>query len=335
MKLIREITLDRWKQFVDTHPQGNIFHTPEMFEVFRQAKSHEPELWAVEEGGEILALMVSVKVRVMGSILGSLAARRVVYGGFLCHPTLDSSAALGTLLEAYSDRVKGDALFTEFRNQHDVSAYQAVLEQQGFRFEDHQNYLIDLSLPLERVWHNVHEGARAKIGQARRKNQFVVEEVQNVDQIPAWYALVQQTFAHAQVPLADISLFRAVYECLTPVHRVRFLLGRVGDEYVAASASLLYKNCIYDWYRGFNRDFGKYRPNDLLVWDILEWGVKNGYTTFDFGGAGRPNEVYGPRSFKSKFGGVLVNYGRNVRIHSAWKLRLSRWGYQVARRLIR
>ncbi len=335
MKLIREIPIDRWQAFVDTNPRGNIFHTPEMFEVFRRTKDHLPELWAVEENGEILALMVSVKVAVMGSFMGSLAARRVVYGGFLCHPTLDSSAALEYLLEAYAEKVKGDALFTEFRNQYDVSAFKPILESCGFHFEEHQNYLVDLNMPLDAVWHNLHEGARAKIGQAQRKKQLIIEAVESREQIPTWYALVQQTFAHAQVPLADISLFEAAYDCLAPVNRVRFLLGRVGDEYVAASASLLYKRCIYDWYRGFNRDYGKYRPNDLLVWDILEWGVNHGYATFDFGGAGRPNEEYGPRSFKSKFGGALVNYGRNVCIHSPLKYRLSRWGYQVARRLIR
>jgi serine/alanine adding enzyme len=54
---------------------------------------------------------------------------------------------------------------------------------------------------------------------------------------------------------------------------------------------------------------------------------------FDFGGAGRPDEPYGPREFKSKFGGELVDYGRDVLVHGPVRLRVSRSAYAVARRL--
>jgi len=39
------------------------------------------------------------------------------------------------------------------------------------------------------------------------------------------------------------------------------------------------------------------------------------------------------RTFKSKFGGTLVNYGRNVYIHSPLLMNISKIGYQLTRGL--
>ena len=58
---------------------------------------------------------------------------------------------------------------------------------------------------------------------------------------------------------------------------VKFLLAQVDGVYVAASVELLYKDVIYGWYGGMDREYGRYIPNELLVWHILSWGAENGY----------------------------------------------------------
>ena len=72
----------------------------------------------------------------------------------------------------------------------------------------------------------------------------------------------------------------------------------------------------------------------MLTWGILEWGAKNGYSLYDFGGAGKPDEKYGVRDFKAKFGGELVNFGRNICVHSPRLLKISKLGYQLLRRFL-
>jgi lipid II:glycine glycyltransferase (peptidoglycan interpeptide bridge formation enzyme) len=71
-----------------------------------------------------------------------------------------------------------------------------------------------------------------------------------------------------------------------------------------------------------------------LVWLALEFGCDRGFHTFDFGGGGKPDEEYGVRDFKAKFGGDLVNYGRNVLVHSPIQLQASELGYQLLRRFL-
>ncbi|MHA2406139.1 MAG: lipid II:glycine glycyltransferase FemX, partial [Candidatus Hermodarchaeia archaeon] len=77
-----------------------------------------------------------------------------------------------------------------------------------------------------------------------------------------------------------------------------------------------------------------YVPNELLIWHILKGGTENGLKTYDFGGAGKPDEEYGVRDFKSKFGGDLVRYGRNRYARSKARLVVSKFGYEFYRRYL-
>ena len=93
-----------------------------------------------------------------------------------------------------------------------------------------------------------------------------------------------------------------------------------------------YKDVVYGWYGGVDRAYGSYIPNELLTWHILQWGAEHGYRMYDFGGAGEPDEEYGVRDFKAKFGGELVSFGRNTCECAPWLLRLSKLGYRLLRR---
>jgi serine/alanine adding enzyme len=332
--IVHTLPEEEWRRFVEEHPAGNIFHTPEIFQVFSRAKGHQPELWAATEGERVLALLLPVRITLKDGLFRHFTTRSVVYGSVLCVPGAEGQDALARLLYAYKHEARGGMLFTELRNLSDLSGIQSILQDNGFIHEDHLNFLVDTGLPVDKVWGNIRKSARKKIKKALGKNQLEVIEIDNHLQVSTCYATFQRTYATAHVPLADRSLFEAAFDILYPKGMVKFLLGRVEDTYVAASAALLYKDIIHGWYRGFDRAYSAYLPNDLMVWYILKWGTGNGYRVFDFGGAGKPDENYGPRRFKAKFGGTLVNYGRNICVHHPHLLRFSQWGYQLYRRFL-
>lgn len=329
--IVRTLPEPAWRQFVEDHPAGNIFNTPEMFQVFSRAKGHHPELWAATEGNRVLALLLPVRVTLMNGLLRYLTTRSIAYGSVLCTLDADGQEALAMLLHAYAVETRRDVLLTELRHRTDPSAIQSVLKFSKYRFEEELNFLVNLTLPENLVWSNISKSARKSIRHIQEQGDFAVEELQSRQDLPTWYDLIKKTFAHAQTPLADYSLFESAFDILRPRRMVQFLLGRVQDHYVAASVALLYKNTIYGWYRGFDRKYDKYFPNDVMVWHVLKWGTGNGYRVFDFGGAGSPHVDYGPRKFKSKFGGSLVNYGRSIYIHAPIRLKISQLGYQILR----
>ena len=334
MEIVQQLDESAWRDFVADQPSGNVFHTPEMFQVFARAKGYRPSLWAVVDGSRPLALLLPVHVTLMDGLLRRFTTRAIAYGSVLCAPGPEGRDALTMLLRAYQAKARGTALFTELRNLSDLSHLQPVFKENGLTYEDHLNYLIDLNRPSEAVLQDIGPRTRKKIRRAIKQGDVIIEEVNRREQVLQCYELLQETYAAARVPLADWSLFEAAFDILYPRNMVKFLLARVGDQYAAGSVELVYKDVIYGWYGGMDRAYSEHVPNELLLWHIFQWGAANGYKLYDFGGAGRPDEAYGVRDFKAKFGGQLVCYGRNTYVHSPALVRLSQWIYPLYRQLL-
>jgi serine/alanine adding enzyme len=336
VKVVQSLDEVAWRHFVEEHPKGNIFHTPEMFQVFAHTINHTPHLWAVtDESAGVLALLLPVQITLIpyGRLLGHLTSRRVVYGSVLCASNDQGQQALALLLKTYRQSVGNNGLFTELRNLSDHSRIQPILVEHGFGYQKHLNFLIDLDCTSDALMQGINRRTRKNIRRGLRKGKVTIEEVDQLEQVSVCYDILCKTYARAKVPLAHRSLFEAAFRILFPKNMVKFLLARVGDAYAAASVELVYKDTIFGWYGGTDRDFGRHVPNELLMWHILNWGAENRYRLYDFGGAGTPDEEYGVRDFKAKFGGKLVCYGRNTLVHSPTQLRLSKLGFKVYRAL--
>jgi hypothetical protein len=335
MRIVNQLDVEKWYSFVNEHPQGNIFHTPEMFRVFAAAKNHRPSLWAtIDEAGQVLALLLPIEISLINGLLRRFTTRSVAYGSVLVAPGHAGQQALVALLQAYTQQMSHPTLFTELRHLSDTTAVQPILNQYGFVYEDHLNFLVDLDRPVGDMMQAVGTRTRKRLRHGLRAQDVSINEISEANQLPIWYELLQKTYRAARVPLADRSLFEVAFEILYPRGMVKFWLATVGEASVAASAELLYKDVVYGWYGGVDRVFSHYNPNELLTWHILRWSAENGYKVYDFGGAGKPDEDYGVRDFKAKFGGQLVNFGRNVHIRHSATLKLSKRVYQLYRRFL-
>lgn len=334
IEVVRHLDLGRWRDFVDSHSQGNIFHTPEMFQVFAQAEGHHSTLWAaVDSSDRLLALLLPVQVTLMGGALRRLTTRAVAYGSVLCAPGPEGKQALAMVLQTYRREMKGNALFTELRNLSDLSDLQPVLDTCGFAYEEHLNFLIDLNQPEETIWRKISKSGRQGVRTSRNKG-TIIEEVAERQKVRTAYQLLRKVYARAQVPLASRALFEAAFDILDPRGMFKIFLARVDEHYIGACLLLIYKGRIIDWYAGTDRAFSSFYPMESLVWHTLQWGKEHGSCMFDFGGAGKPDEDYGPRKFKAKFGGELVEYGRNTCVHSRLRFRISQLGYRLYRQFL-
>lgn len=331
VRILRELPVQQWKAYVDEHPSGNIFHTPEMFQVFAYAKGYRPQLWAATNGERILALFLPVNVFLSSGLLAPLTTRSIAYGSILFTPSTEGRYALSLLLKTYVREVEGHPLFTELRNLSDLGCVQPILSQHGFTYEDHLNYLIDLDRPVEAIFQSIGCRTRKNLNRKHNRENVVIEEVTDRSRLPLCYEMLRRTFQAARVPLSDPSLFEAAYDLLVPLGMARFSLATINDRPAAVSIELLYKDIAYGWYGGMDREFRAYCPCELITWDVLKWAAEHGFKVYDFGGAGKPDEEYGVRDFKAKFGGKLVCYGRNMFVHAPHLLSLSRVGYGLLR----
>jgi len=336
LKIVNAMEMKKeWEEFVSKHSHGNIFQSPHLAEVFERAKGIEPIALAAihEDTGEICASLLAYVIRYT-NILSSFASWSRIRGGPLYLDTEEGILAAKILLKYYDRVVKKKVLYTDIRNLWDInSAASALFRNVGYIYEDHLNFLVDLRKTKEELWNNLSKSRRRFIRKARERG-VTVEEGKDRDLIASFYELLKHTYRNAKIPLADISLFNSAFDILAPKNLLKLFMARYKDEYIGGIMCLTYKGTITEWFVTGSRRHSKLYPSDIVTWYPIEWGSEKGFHTFDFLGAGKPNEEYGVRDFKKQFGGKLVNFGGYRKVYSPFKMTIAEKGFEIFRRLL-
>jgi lipid II:glycine glycyltransferase (peptidoglycan interpeptide bridge formation enzyme) len=333
LEVTNQIDEALWDKFVYNHPKGNIFQTSSMFKVFKKAKGYEPFRFWVKNSGKILGVLQGVIIREKDGLIGDLSSRAIIQGGPLVLG--DKQSVAKELIKKFDNQVKDRVIWSEIRNLTDNRLMLDSIN--NYQYEDHLNFLIDISKSEEELWQKVRPTRRRNITRGLKSNRMVI--LKGEKQTSYFYRLLVNTYMRVKVPLADESLFKAVSEELVPKGLAKMFFAKSGySNYTGGRLILIYKDTLYDWYAAArDSQMNKY-PNDFLVWKVLQWGRENGYKVFDFGGAGKPGVPYGPRDFKRQFGGEEVNFGWPTKIYSPWKYKLAHFGlklYQIFLPLIK
>ena len=335
LKIVNRLDREKWKTFVDNHPQGNIYQTPEMYEVHTQTRGYKPTVWATLDNNEqICALHLPVRITLRGGVLNYFTTRNVNFGSVLAQENDMGREALSLLFQKYNQHVSPVSLFTEIRHVTDSSAFQDILKMHGYHYERHLNYFVNLDRDPYDILQSYSRTTRRDIRYNIRKGRVVIKEITEPSMLPLFYEIVKKTYTHARIPLADISLFEAGFRVLVPKHMARFMMAYVEGVPAAAASVLMYKSVIYGWYMGVDRTFRPYYPTEYIIWELMKWGADQGFKVFDFGGAGNPDEESGVRDFKLKFRGDLEEYGRNTCIHAPFRMKLAVKIYESGRKIL-
>jgi len=323
-----------WRQFVLGNDRGCIFQTPEMIEVYRRHGTLQPvTLVALEKArGMICGGLVGIISVEKPGLLSTLSTRAIIEGGPLFRSDKAGREAVPMLMQAYDEYTKDKALFSEVWNLFDTCDDKELWTGIGYEWRDHLNFLIDLDRPVEDIWASFSSSRRKNLRRSERSG-VTVFEITGAEELGVFYELLQETYNRVKVPLVSKMFFDTAFEVLVPKQMAHFFLARHEGEVIGARAVLTYKDLVYDWYAGARSEARKLCPDETLVWHILQWAVEKGYKWFNFGGAGKPDEEYGPREFKRRFGGRLVNFGRFRKVYSPVKMRIAETGFALYKRV--
>lgn len=308
-----EIDKDSWSDFVLKHPNGNIFQTPEMFEVYQITTNYTPFVYAVISHTEIVGILLSVVQQEFGGLFGYLTARSVIMGGPLVLNN-DTDIAFA-LIQEYNKSMEHKAIYSQFRNIFDATSLKNVFTQLNYTFEEHLDIHVDLEKSEEDLWKEINPKRRGKIRKAERE-QIEVLEVYTEKERHEAYLILTEVYHRANLPLAPEELFNNSYQIFQSKKMLKIYGAYFENKLVGVRFVFFYKNIAYDWYAGSFSNYYSKSPNDILPWRIMQMAKLEGQRLFDFGGAGNPYKHYGVRDFKKSYGGVTVNYGRFQIIHS-------------------
>jgi hypothetical protein len=282
----------RWMDFILTCPQANIFHHPSWIQLMHECHGYSASILAVcGDSGNIRAGLPFMKVN------SFLTGRRWVSLPFsdYCNPLYGDEAALEELT---------CQLVRTFQS-HPLKKIEI-----RWRLPEH----VEIQQVSEFVLHAIQldpdpAQVSKRFKRTHLQNIHTAEErgvkVEFGDQLKhleAFYDLQLETRRRHGVPAQPWKYFELLWHHIVRAGMGFVLLATKNDEYIAGMVYLGWGRTLVAKYAASREDRFNLRPNNLLFWEGIRWGCKNGFAVFDMGRTEVENT--GLRNFKSRWGAV-------------------------------
>lgn len=301
-----DIDRRQWKTLLESSQTASPFQTPEYYDFCKQLSFIEPFVFGVTVDNQLQGIILGYFIAEGNGVKRWLSRRAIIHGGVLLSEDIMPSA-LETLLKYTIKSLSSRAIYIEIRNYFDYSKYRSIFEQIGFKYEPHLNFHVNTP-DTDTAFANLSTTKRRDIRIGIKNGaEVVTNPTQN--EISEYYNILSDIYKHKiKLPLFPKEFFEKFVE--SPFGK--FFLIRYNGAISGGSVCLELKNRrLYEFFVcGTDRKLRNVFPSTLATWAAIEYAAKNGFSYFDMMGAGKPNDEYGVREFKAKFGGNLVDYGR-------------------------
>ncbi|MBO5012731.1 MAG: peptidoglycan bridge formation glycyltransferase FemA/FemB family protein [Paludibacteraceae bacterium] len=295
-----------WQSLVAQSPYATWFQTPEAYAFYASLPDEmTPFAVGVDEDGQLMGVVVGYTTRETNPIKQLFTCRSIVIGGPLLDERISDNAV--TALLCAVKRVTRSSIYVETRNFHDYSRWRHVFEQCGFAYQAHLNFHVDTS-SVEVVDKNLGKSRKRDIRTTIRDG---VTPVLNptIEQVREYYAILKDLYTtKVKTPLFSWHFFEQLYHTA----HGRFILTEYKGKIIGGTVCVVLPNrAVYEWFVcGIDGVYEHIFPSSYATYLGIRYAAENGCQIFDMMGAGKPDEAYGVRDFKARFGGEQVEHGR-------------------------
>lgn len=321
MTQTQHITINTEKTHIDKNQWENlensttasIFQTEEMYDFYASlSEIFIPFVVSVEESKSLKGIIVGYITKESSKIKHELTKRAIIIGGPMLSDDI-SKEALSQLLSATCSYLKHKAIYIETRNFNDYDFYKNIFEKCGFEYKQHLNFKIDTT--SEDIVNKNMGKSRKRDAKAAMKRGAEIDENPNYEDLKDYYDILKNLYkTRVKTPLFPFSFFKKLYEN----DYCKFILVKYENKVIGGTVCVGHEGkTLYEWFAcGKDYEYKSLYPSNLATYAGIMYATKHGYECFDMMGAGKPNEGYGVREFKAKFGGKLVEYGRFLCINN-------------------
>lgn len=304
----KDIDTNAWVNLVEQSPVATWFQTNEAYEFFKSLSFLDEFIIAVENDGVLKGLVVGFIQKDGGRIKQYFSRRAIINGGPLLADDI-TEKELSLLLAAIKDLLKGKTIYIEFRNYNDYNRWRDVFEQNGFMYEPHYDVIVDTS-SIETLNGRLDRNRRRNIKKAV-ENGIIIDKNPSENDIRAFYCILEELYkTKVKTPLYPYEFFIRLRELPSSL----YCIAKAPDDMIIGGLVCITfeGKAVYAWYAcGEDGQYKNLSPSVMSNYAGICHAAENGFSRFDFMGAGKPDDGgYGVRDFKLKFGGDLVEYGR-------------------------
>lgn len=332
MKLLltySDIDPQQWQSLVEQSPYATWFQTPEAYRFYASVNNEmTPFAFGIERDGELRAVVVGYVTKEKSVLKQFFTRRAIVIGGPLIgeHATeLD----VEQLLHKTAAELKSQAIYIETRNFHDYSRWKSVYEASGFIYQPHLNFHVDTS-SVEVVDKNLGKSRKRDIRTTIRDG---VTPVLNptIEQVREYYAILKDLYTtKVKTPLFSWHFFEQLYHTTNG----RFILTEYQGKIIGGTVCVVLPNkAVYEWFVcGVDGVYEHIFPSSYATYLGIRYAVEHGCQIFDMMGAGKPEEAYGVRDFKARFGGEQVEHGRYLHVSKPLLYKIGQLGVKLLKK---
>lgn len=307
ISVISEIDSSSWAELIKRSGTDTWFQTPEAYEFFNSLPDlFIPFVFGVQTDGILKAVCSGYITREKNPLKQFLTRRAIIVGGPMLADDI-TDEELRTLLSAVKESLKRNAIYIETRNFNDYSRWKDIFRSEGFDYQPHLNFHIDTSSE-ETIDANLGKSRKRDIRTSLRDGAEIMENI-SLDDVRSLYDLLGKLYrTKVKTPLFPLAFFEKLYASGLGIFSLVRFEGRIVGGTVCVG---LPGRVVYEWFAcGEDGIHKNIFPSTMATYAGMVYAARNGYPRFDMMGAGKPDEGYGVRDFKAKFGGTLVEHGR-------------------------
>lgn len=329
MKILIEhdISVEKWDRLLNLSPYASAFQSFQFHCLFNSIKGLSSAVYAIEDNFQIKGICV-VTFQKESGIKGFFSRRAIIYGGPILNGINEEEFEL--LIRTIEEKTSGKVIYTEIRNLHSYNDFDRIYDKNGWRYLPYQNFIVDCSdkeLLLKRMGSNRKRQIKKAVDSG-----VIVKEAETIEEVSVFYKMIKDLYnKKIGKPLPPFKFFEEFFNTSSG----KYLLIQYQSIIIGGiMCPVLKGKCIYELYIvGLDDEYKNQYPSVMATWAALEYANANNIPIFDFMGAGKKNQDYGVREFKSKFGGELVEYGRYIKINNILLYKIGELGIRLIRTL--
>ena len=306
----------RWIRLWESWPAREVYAHPDYVSLFREPSSRVlAAIIELDNGGVLYPFLLRDLSAAPFLASAGIEARDVTtpygYGGAFYWGRIPRGEVAGQFWPAWTDWAVERKVVSEFIR---FSLFEEdLLPYPGQRLERQSNLVRALDPSEEEIWRDFKHKVRKNVNRARREEVVVEPDLRGrgLDEFLRIYETTMDRRKAEQGYYFDRSFFETLRRSLEG-HFV-FFHALWNGSVVSSELALVSASTIYSFLGGTDPDAFHVRPNDLLKYEIIMWGRKNGKSRFVLGGGYRPDD--GIYQYKKSFapnGALAFHVGNRV-----------------------
>jgi CelD/BcsL family acetyltransferase involved in cellulose biosynthesis len=272
IEIINPLEISDWNDHIAQLPGASIFHTANWARVLAESYNYQPAYFTAFNDGQIAGCipMMDVKSIVTG--------RRGVSLPFTdaCQPLAENGATFDAMWRSVLNYARKNSWkYIELRGPH--AGYQSQPASVSFL-----THVLAFDGSEEEVFNQFRDSTKRNIKKAVKAG-VVVQRSHSLESIRAFYKLNCITRKKHGLPPQPLKFFERIHESVIS-KKMGFVQLAHHDRVVIAGAIFFhFNNSLIYKYGASNPSYLNIRPNNLVIWAAIQWGLQNGFHRFDFG----------------------------------------------------